>query len=96
MLIFQSRTYFYSLLIELSGEVEKNPGPSTGTLVASISVYRLVQSDHSSNDKQDDVCVYFKSSLPSQTLSISMPHDFDITTADSKLCNLICLYRFRS
>ena len=29
LLIFQSHFYFYSCLIELSGDVEKNPGPNS-------------------------------------------------------------------
>ena len=60
-----------------------------------IPGYRLIRSDHSSNDKRGGVCVYFKSSLPIQMLSISMLHEcisleFRI---DGKLWNLICLYR---
>ena len=29
VLIFESRFYFYSRLIELNGDVEKNPGPNS-------------------------------------------------------------------
>ena len=60
-----------------------------------ISGYRLIRSDHPSNDKRGGVCVYFKSSLPIQILSISMLHEcinLEIRIND-KLCNLICLYR---
>ena len=45
-LVFQSHIYFYSRLIELSGDVEKNPGPkskrdqsfqfATGTIIESL------------------------------------------------------------
>ena len=55
----------------------------------------MVQSDHPSNDKQGGACVYFKSSLPIQALSISALHgciNLKITIY-GKLCNLICLYR---
>ena len=40
-----------------------------------LSGYRLVRSDHLSNDKRGGVCVYFESSLPNQILSISMLHE---------------------
>ena len=56
---------------------------------------KLVRSDHPPNDKREGVCIYFKSSLPIQTLRISMVHEcinLEITV-DSKLCNTICLYR---
>ena len=56
---------------------------------------KLVRSDHPPNDKREGVCIYFKSSLPIQTLRISMVHEcinLEITV-DSKLCNIICLYR---
>ena len=127
MLIFQSHIYFYSRLIELSRDVEKNPGPNSKpnqsfsicywhlntigvhnfskiqSLIAyncihhfdiiclsetylnsdissdnensEIPGYRLIRSDHPSNDKRGGVCVYFKSSLPVQILSISMLHE---------------------
>ena len=147
VLIFESRFYFYSRLIELSGDVEKNPGPNSkpdqsfsichwkpNSIAAhnfskiqslityncihhfdiiclsetylnseissdnenlDISGYRLIRSDHPSNDKRGGVCVYFKSSLPIQILSISILHEcinLEIRIND-KLCNLICLYR---
>ena len=47
------------------------------------------------NDKQSCVCVYLKSSLSVQILSISMLHEcINLKiTIDGKLCYLICLYR---
>ena len=60
-----------------------------------IPGYRLIRSDHPSNNKRGGVCVYFISSLPIQMLSISMLHEcisLEIRI-DDKLCNLICLYR---
>ena len=63
-----------------------------------IPDYRLIQCDHPSNDKRSGVCVYFKSSLPIQILSISMLHEcinLEIRIYD-KLCNLICLYKSTS
>ena len=60
-----------------------------------IPGYRLIRSDHSSNDKRRSVCVCFKYSLPLQILSISMLHEcinLEIRI-DSKLRNLISLYR---
>ena len=59
-----------------------------------IPGYRFIQYDHPSYDKRGGVCVYFKSSLPIQILSISMLHEcinLEINI-DDKLCNLICLY----
>ena len=144
-LIFQSHFYFYSRLIELSGEVEKNPGPNsepdegfchwnlnsiaahnfskTQSLIAYncidhfdiiclsetylnsdissnnenlfIPGCRFIRSDHPSNDKWGGVCVYFKSSLSIQILTISMLHEcinLEIRI-DDKLYTLICLYR---
>ena len=137
--------FFYSRLIELSGDVEKNPGPNSKldqsfpichwnlnsiaahnfskiqSLIAyncirhfdiiclsetyfnsdissdnenlDIPGYRLIRSDHPSNDNQGGVC--FKSFLPIQILSISMFHEcinLEIRI-DDKSCNLICLYR---
>ena len=57
--------------------------------------YRLIRFDHPSNDKRGGVCVYLKSSLPIQILSISMLHKFISLEIriDDKLCNPICLYR---
>ena len=57
--------------------------------------YRLIRSDHPSNDKRGGVCVYFKSSLPIQLLSVSMLHEFISLEIriDDKFCNLIYLYR---
>ena len=55
-----------------------------------IPGHRLIRTDHPSNDKGGGVCVYFKSSLPIQILSLSMLHEcinFDIRI-DGKLCNL--------
>ena len=58
-----------------------------------IPGYRLVRSNHPSNDNRGGACVYFKFSLPVQILSISMLHEcinLEIRT-DDKLCNLTCL-----
>ena len=60
-----------------------------------IPGYRLVRSDHLSNNKQGGVWICFKSALSIQALSISMLHEcinMEITI-DGKLCNLFCLYR---
>ena len=147
VLTFQSHFYFYSHLIKLSRDIEKNSGPNSKpdqsfsicqwnvnsiaahnlskiqSLIAynfihhfgiiclsemylnsdissdnenlDIPGYRLIRSDHPSNDKQGGVCIYFKSSLPIHVLSISMLHEYinlEIRI-DGKLCNLICLYR---
>ena len=63
-----------------------------------ISGYRLVWSDHPSNDKRSGICIYFKSCLLIRILSISMLHEcinLEITV-DGKLCSLISLYRSSS
>ena len=60
-----------------------------------IPGFRLIRSHHPSNDKRGSVCVYFKSSLRLQILSISMLHNcinLEIRI-DDKLCNLIRLCR---
>ena len=144
VLIFQSHFYFYSRLIELSEDVEKNPGPNSKpdqsfsichwnlnsvaahnfskiqSLIGynciqdfdiiclsetyfnsdisfdnenlDIPGYRLIRSDHPSNDKRGGACLCFKSSLPIQILIISMLHEcinLEIRIYD-KLCNVIC------
>ena len=123
VLTFHSQFYFYSRLIELSGDVEKDPRPNSKpdrsfsiyhwnlngitahnfskiqSLIAynwiyhfdiiclskkylnsyisfdnenlDIPGYRLIRSDHPSDDKRGGVCVYFKFSLysyPSQNM----------------------------
>ena len=56
-----------------------------------IQSYRLVLSDYPSNDERDGVCVYFKSSLPIQTMSISMLHEC-INLKITIDVNLVILY----
>lgn len=60
-----------------------------------ISGYRLVWSDHPSNNERGGVCISFKSSLPVQILSTSLLHEcINLkVTIDGKLCHLIRLYR---
>ena len=60
-----------------------------------IPGYRLVRSDHPSNDKRVSVCFCFKSSLQIHIPNISTLHEcINLKiTFDGKLCNLICLFR---
>ena len=95
-IIFPKSEYLISIhqfdIICLS-ETYLNFDISSGNENLDIPGYRLVRSNHPSNDNQGGVCVYFKFSLPVQILSISMFHEcinFEIRT-DDKLCNLTCL-----
>ena len=76
-------------------EKHLNSGISTNNENLNIPGYRLVQSDHPTNDKQSGVQIYFKSSLPMQILtSFILQECINLEIAiDSELCNLICLYR---
>ena len=57
--------------------------------------YNLLRSDHPSNNKRGDVCVYYKSTLPLRILNISNLDEcinFEVSIAN-KICRFIHLYR---
>ena len=60
-----------------------------------ISVYKLVWSDHPSNEKRGGVCLYYKNILPLRGLDIQHLEEcinFELEIGD-KLCNSVALYR---
>ena len=60
-----------------------------------ISGYNLIHSDHPSNSKGGDVCIYYKSFLPFRVLSVQYLQEcinFELNVG-SKICNFISLYR---
>ena len=59
-----------------------------------ISGYSLVQSQHHSNNKHREVCVYYKKFLTLQVLDIQYLHkciNFEVKIGD-KICNFVALY----
>ena len=103
MLRLRMRTlgYYFYINTNTQGDfqtcisVPLNSDISSDSQNLDIPGFRLIRSDHLSNDKQGGVCVYFKSPLRLQILSISMLHNcinLEIRI-DDKLCNLICLCR---
>ena len=57
--------------------------------------YNLFRSDHPSNDKRGDICIYYKSTLPLRILNISNLDEcinFEVSIAN-KICRFIHLYR---
>ena len=60
-----------------------------------ISGYNLVRSEHPLNSKREGVCIYYKSYLPLQIISVNyLPEcvNFEIMIGN-KICNFITLYR---
>ena len=60
-----------------------------------IPGYNLVQCDHSTNTKRGDVCVYYKSYLPTKVLNMKRLQEcLDIEfSIEKKICRLISLHR---
>ena len=60
-----------------------------------IPGYTLIRSDHLSNTKRGEVCIYYKSSLPLRVINIGHLHEclgFELLIGD-KICNFVALYR---
>ena len=60
-----------------------------------IPGYTLIRSDHPSNTKRGEVCIYYKSSLPLRARNIGHLHEclgFELQIGD-KICNFVALYR---
>ena len=60
-----------------------------------ISGYDLVRSDHPSNNKRGDVCIYYKVSLPLRVIAIFFLQEcvtFEVMIGDKK-CNFVVVYR---
>ena len=60
-----------------------------------ISGYNLIRSDHPSNNKRGDVCIYYKNFLTLRVLSIQYLQEcinFELNIG-GKICNVISLYR---
>ena len=60
-----------------------------------IPGYNLVRSNHPSNKKRGDVCIYYKNYLPSSIININYLNEcvrFELMV-DDKLCSFIALYR---
>ena len=63
-----------------------------------ISGYNLVHSDHPTNSKRDEVCIYYKEVLPLRVINVNYLNEFIRfeRKIGEKLCNSISLYRSTS
>ena len=60
-----------------------------------INGYNLVRSDHPSNNKRGEVCIYYRSYLPLRVININYLNEcivFDIKLGD-EICSFIVLHR---
>ena len=60
-----------------------------------IQGYELVRSDHPSQHKRGDICIYFRNSLPLKILNIHYLQEsvsFELQIG-SKICTFVSLYR---